>query len=169
MATDIVGSLFGVTPESIDAARQQQMREQAMAFAQLTPQQQITYGSSLAGQQFGRTVGGLLGAEDPEMRLARLRSSIMQGTDPTNVESLTGAIRKLQSAGDTVGALNLTNTLRNLQQTLATTQSQQATANLRMAEQKKLEATSAKEQQLTDALSKLPEDATEAQIGRAHV
>ena len=58
MATDIVGSLFGTTPESIDAARQQQMREQAMAFAQLTPQQQITYGSSLAGQQFGRTVGG---------------------------------------------------------------------------------------------------------------
>ena len=119
---------------------------------------------SLAGQQFGRGIGGLLGAEDPQMRLAQLRSSIMQGTDPTNVESLSDAIRKLQSAGDTVGALNLTNTLRNLQQTLATTQSQQATANLRMAEQKKLEATSAKEQQLTDALSKLPEDATEAQL-----
>ena len=51
MATDIVGSLFGATPESIDAARQQQMREQAMAFAQLTPQQQVTYGSALAGQR----------------------------------------------------------------------------------------------------------------------
>ena len=121
MATDIVGSLFGVTPESVDAARQQQMREQAMAFAQLTPQQQITYGSSLAGQQFGRTVGGLLGAEDPQMRLAQVRSSIMQGTDPTNVESLTGAIQRLQNAGDTVGALNLTNVLRNLQKTQAET------------------------------------------------
>ena len=164
MATDIVGSLFGVTPESVDAARQQQMREQAMAFAQLTPQQQVSYGASLAGQQFGRAVGGLLGAEDPQMRLVRLRSSIMQGTDPTNVESLAGAIRSLQSAGDTVGALSLTNTLRNLQQTLATTQSQQATANLRMAEQQRLEAANAKEQQLTNALNQLPEDATEAQL-----
>lgn len=121
MATDIVGSLFGVTPEGLDAARQQQMREQAMAYAQLTPQQQITYGAALGGQQFGRSIGGLLGAEDPEMRLVRLRSSITQTMDPTNIESLTGAIQKLQSAGDTVGALNLTNILRNLQKTQAET------------------------------------------------
>jgi hypothetical protein len=121
MATDIVGSLFGVTPEGLDAARQQQMREQAMAYAQLTPQQQITYGAALGGQQFGRSIGGLLGAEDPEMRLVRLRSSITQTMDPTNIESLTGAIQKLQSAGDTVGALNLTNILRNLQKMQAET------------------------------------------------
>lgn len=121
MATDIVGSLFGVTPEGLDAARQQQMREQAMAYAKLTPQEQITYGASLAGQQFGRSIGGLLGAEDPQMKLVQLRSSIMQGTDPTNVESLTSAIQKLQSANDTVGALNLTNILRNLQKTQAET------------------------------------------------
>lgn len=121
MATDIVGSLFGMTPESLNMAREQQMREQALSYAQLTPQQQITYGASLAGQQFGRSIGGLLGAEDPQMRLAQLRSNIMQGIDPTNVESLTGAIQKLQGAGDTVGALSLTNVLRNLQKTQAET------------------------------------------------
>lgn len=121
MATDIVGSLFGVTPEQLEMARRAEMQKSAMGFAQLTPEQQVNYGAALAGQQLGRAVGGLLGAEDPEMRLVRLRSGIMQGTDPTNIESLTGAIQKLQSAGDTVGALNLTNILRNLQKTQAET------------------------------------------------
>jgi hypothetical protein len=164
MATDIVGSLFGVTPEGLDAARQQQMREQAMAYAQLTPQQQITYGAALGGQQFGRSIGGLLGAEDPQMKLVQLRSNIMQGTDPTNIASLTQAIQRLQSAGDTVGALSLTNTLRNLQQITSTTEARQAEAALRQGQLQKLQMQNEQENQLQMNLAKLPENATEEQI-----
>lgn len=164
MATDIVGSLFGVTPESLDAARQQQMREQALSYAQLTPQQQISYGAALGGQQFGRSIGGLLGAEDPQMKLVQLRSSIMQGTDPTNIASLTQAIQRLQSAGDTVGALSLTNTLRNLQQITSTTEARQAEAALRQGQLQKLQMQNEQEDQLQKNLAKLPENATEEQI-----
>lgn len=104
MATDIVGSLFGMTPESLDAARQQQMRQQAMAYAQLTPQQQITYGASLAGQQFGRSVGGLLGAQDPMLELTKKRQALLQGVDLSDPESLLNKSREALSIGDVQGS-----------------------------------------------------------------
>ncbi len=106
MATDIVGSLFGVTPEGLDAARQQQMREQAMAYAQLTPQQQITYGAALGGQQFGRSIGGLLGAEDPQLQIVRRRQEVSSQIDWTNPKSILQGINVL-GKDDPIGARGL--------------------------------------------------------------
>lgn len=106
MATDIVGSLFGVTPESLDMARQQQMREQAMAYAQLTPQQQITYGAALGGQQFGRSIGGLLGAEDPQLQIVRRRQEVSSQIDWTNPKSILQGINVL-GKDDPIGARGL--------------------------------------------------------------
>ena len=119
MATDIVGGLFGVTPESIDAARQQQMREQAMSFAQLTPQQQITYGSALAGQQFGRAVGGLLGAEDPMLTLAKKRQELLRGTDFNDPDSLLSKSREALSIGDVQGSSALATRAMDLKKAIA--------------------------------------------------
>lgn len=119
MATDIVGSLFGATPESIDAARQQQMREQAMAFAQLTPQQQVTYGSALAGQQFGRNIGGLLGAEDPMLVLARKRQELLVGTDFNDPESLLAKSRQALNIGDVQGSSALATRAMDLKKAIA--------------------------------------------------
>jgi hypothetical protein len=128
MATDIVGSLFGVTPEALETTRQQQMREQALALAQLTPQQQITYGASLAGQQFGRGVGGLLGAEDPMLNLVKQRqavSSTINWADPTSVMS---AIAKLKDT-DPQGAITLAQELRKMQESGALVAQRNAAAN----------------------------------------
>ena len=97
MATDIVGSLFGVTPESLDMARQQQMREQALSYAQLSPQQQITYGAALGGQQFGRSIGGLLGAEDPQMKKVSTLNALGRQFDMTSPEGLLKASQSIQS------------------------------------------------------------------------
>ena len=110
---------FGVTPESLDMARQQQMREQAMAFAQLTPQQQITYGSSLAGQQFGRTVGGLLGAEDPMLVLAKKRQELLVGTDFNDPESLLTKSRQALNIGDVQGSSALATRAMDLKKAIA--------------------------------------------------
>ncbi len=97
MATDIVGSLFGVTPEALETTRQQQMRQQALALAQLTPQEQITYGASLAGQQFGRGVGGVLGAEDPQMKKVSTLNALGRQFDMTSPEGLLKASQSIQS------------------------------------------------------------------------
>lgn len=96
MATDIVGSLFGMTPESLDAARQQQMREQALSYAKLTPQEQITYGAALAGQQFGRSVGGLLGAPDKQMEKVSALNALSRQFDMTTPEGIFQASKAVQ-------------------------------------------------------------------------
>lgn len=119
MATDIVGSLFGVTPESLDMARQQQMREQAMTFAQLTPQQQITYGAALGGQQFGRSIGGLLGAEDPMLTLAKKRQEVLRGVDFNDPESLLTKSREALNIGDAQGSSALASRAMELKKAIA--------------------------------------------------
>jgi hypothetical protein len=128
MATDIVGSLFGVTPESIDEARQKQMREQAIEFAQLTPEQQVNYGAYFGGQQLGRAVGGLLGAQDPMLNLVKQRqavSSTINWADPTSVMS---AIAKLKDT-DPQGAITLAQELRKMQESGALVAQRNAAAN----------------------------------------
>lgn len=119
MATDIVGSLFGMTPESLDAARQQQMREQALSYAKLTPQEQITYGAALAGQQFGRSVGGLLGAEDPMLTLAKKRQEVLRGVDFNDPESLLTKSREALNIGDAQGSSALASRAMELKKAIA--------------------------------------------------
>ena len=120
MATDIVGSLFGVTPEALEATRQQQMREQAFALSQLTPQQQVTYGASLAGQQFGRAVGGLLGAEDPMLQIARRRQEVASQINWSDPNSILRGINVLGQV-DPVGARGLAQDLNKLLESRALT------------------------------------------------
>lgn len=119
MATDIVGSLFGVTPEGLDAARQQQMREQALSYAKLTPQEQITYGAALAGQQFGRSIGGLLGAEDPMLTLAKKRQEVLRGVDFNDPESLLTKSREALNIGDAQGSSALASRAMELKKAIA--------------------------------------------------
>jgi hypothetical protein len=128
MATDIVGSLFGVTPEALETTRQQQMREQALALAQLTPQQQITYGASLAGEQFGRGVGGLLGAEDPMLNLVKQRQAVSSTINWADPNSVMSAIAKLKDT-DPQGAITLAQELRKMQESGALVAQRNAAAN----------------------------------------
>ena len=114
MATDIVGSLFGVTPELYQEQRDQMARQRAMQLAKLDPLEQASYGAARAGQQLGGAFASAMGVEDPQLRLISLRNSLAKQFDLTTVDGLTRYGAALQQAGDTQGAVGIASELRKI-------------------------------------------------------
>ena len=147
---DIVQSLFGLTPE---AYRQQQANEasrMALGYAQLTPQQRASFGAARAGYQLGEVLGGALGGQDPMLQMISNRQAIARQIDPTNIESMTAGIQALNQAGDTVGAMQLTQVLRQMQSEMAQRTQREAAAQASLASAKASEA-DARRKGITDA------------------
>jgi hypothetical protein len=66
--------------------RQKEMRDRALAFAQLSPMQQADYGFYRGGQQLGDVVGGALGGKDPQLQMIGLQQQILSELDPSDPE-----------------------------------------------------------------------------------
>lgn len=114
--TQIVGGLFGVSPEQLQAQRNQALDARAIQLAQLDPFQQA-YASIYSGAgRAGRGVAGLLGAEDPELERISTRQKAVQGLDGTNPHSLLQAAQQLAQSGDYAGAQELYAQARKLQE-----------------------------------------------------
>ena len=112
MATDIVGSLFGVSPEMYQEDRNRQGMRDAIAMAQLDPMQ---YANAAIQAGAGRAAGGfagLMGVEDPQMRLISQRNALAQQFDVSTPEGLGQYASALQEVGDTRGALEAANISR---------------------------------------------------------
>lgn len=104
MAT-VAESLFGVTPESLQRQRQQQLRQEAMDYATISdPFQQANFAIYQGAGGLARGIGGLLGVEDPELHLVRQRQQILQGADIQSVEGLNALAQKLYQAKDYQGS-----------------------------------------------------------------
>lgn len=115
MATDIVGSLFGVTPEVLQQRQMEMADRQAMEYAQLSPLQRASYGLARGGYQ----LAGALGGQDPQLRMISNRNAIARQIDPTNLESMQMGIQALQQAGDSVGAMQLAQVFRQAENDMA--------------------------------------------------
>jgi hypothetical protein len=113
MASEILG-LF-TSPEMYQQQQDLMMQKQAAELAQLDPYQSIRFGAIRAGQQFGRGLAGLLGAEDPQLRMISARQSVLGGLDLGNPDSILDAARQLANAGDQQGALALADYARKAQ------------------------------------------------------
>ncbi len=99
MAT-VAESLFGVTPESLQQERQNALLNRGIQLAQLDPFQQA-YANIYAGAgNIGRGVGGLLGAEDPELMRVRQRQQLLQGINPADPVSLRSGIEQAMASKD---------------------------------------------------------------------
>jgi len=105
MASEILG-LF-TSPEEYQRQQDLMMQRQAAELAQLDPYQSIRFGAIRAGQQFGRGLAGILGAEDPQLRMISTRQSALQGINLGDPDSIFNAARQLADAGDQQGALML--------------------------------------------------------------
>jgi hypothetical protein len=127
MATDIVGSLFGVTPELYQEQRDQMARQRAMQLAQLDPLQQASYGAARAGQQLGGAFASAMGVEDPQMRLISLRNRLARQFDTNTPQGLMQYSNALQEAGDAQGASAAADRYRAIQGALIKQQAEQAT------------------------------------------
>lgn len=134
MATDIVGSLFGVTPELYQEQRDLMRQKQAMEFAQADPRTQATFGLYRAGQQAGQAFAGLMGVEDPQMRLFSQRNALAKKIDMNDPESIMRGAQMAAQAGDTVAATALADYARKAASDLALVQ--QRTAEKMTSEQR---------------------------------
>ena len=164
MATDIVGSLFGVSPEMYQEERNRQGMRDAIAMAQLDPMQ---YANAAIQAGAGRAAGGfagLMGVEDPQMRLISQRNALAKQFDVSTPEGLAQYGQALQQVGDTQGALGAIGISRQMTQEMALTGQRQAAERSSLATAAKTELSIEQERKLRDAISKLGPNATQEQI-----
>jgi len=116
---DIVSSLFGLTPE---AYRQQQATaadRMALEYAKLDPLQSARFAIGRGAYELAGALGGALGGQDPMLQMISNRQAIARQVDYTNPESMASGVQALADAGDTVGAMQLSQFLRQAQGELA--------------------------------------------------
>ena len=130
MATDIVGGLFGITPQSYE----RQLSEQGLAQGeQLGAMSPDAFGRSMlyaGGAQLGRGIGGAMGAVDPQLQLISARNAVIRGIDLNDPEALQAASSRLAQIGDMQGAYGLAEIAQKRAES-------QATIGLREAQAKK--------------------------------
>ena len=171
MATDIVGSLFGVTPEMYQQRQAAQADAAALQYAQLTPMQQANYAIGRGAYGLAGALGGALGAQDPQLQLISARNSVARQIDYNNPESIMQGVNALSQAGDTVGAMQLADVARKMEsemaqrtQRLAAAGASEAQASKARAEENRLALTTAQEESLRAEIAKLGAQPTDEQI-----
>lgn len=107
MATDIVQSLFGVTPEAYQRSQDALAEARALKFAELDPMARAAYGIYRGAGQLGGALGRALGGEDPELARITARQQIAGQLDPNDLTTFDRGIEIMRQAGDGQGAMML--------------------------------------------------------------
>jgi len=93
MATSVTQSLFGMTPQAIQAQRAAELEKQAMSFARLSPMESARQGLFYGVNQLGNALGQAMGYEDPEIAQARARQGMLSGLNMADPQALREAAR----------------------------------------------------------------------------
>jgi hypothetical protein len=101
MATDIVQSLFGITPQAYQQQQADMAGEQALQYAKLGPFEQANYAIGRGAYQLAGALGGALGGQDPQLQKISQRQALLGMIDPTNPDSYAQAIQVALQNGDT--------------------------------------------------------------------
>lgn len=101
MATDIVGSLFGISPELLASQRAAADEKAALNFANLSAPEQAQYGAFMGGRQLANAAGRMLGVEDDEMKQAAIAQQLATQFDTTTPEGMAQFADALNKAGAT--------------------------------------------------------------------
>lgn len=151
---EVMNSLFGITPESLMAKREEDLQAQAMQYAKMDPFQRASAGIYKGASQLGGALGGMLGAQDPEMQKAATLQGILKNAVTTTPEGLATLAQTLASQGFGQQAMQVMDQAR---------QSQLQAAQLGKAriEEQRMTLSAAKEDAMTKELAALPFDATQ--------
>lgn len=133
MATDIVPTLFGLTPEMYQRQQDALIDKQALQFAQLDPFERASYGIFRGASQLGGALGRALGGQDPELARISLRQSVAREIDYTDPASVQAGIQKLAPL-DPLGAMMLTQEYRKAQESGALVGQREASAAASLAQ-----------------------------------
>ena len=115
MATDIVGGLFGITPEMYQQNVGEDILNQGVKMGQLAPDAFGRANVYAGAAQIGRGIAGAMGAEDPQLKLISMRNAVGQSIDPNDPATIQRGIQQLASMGDQEGAMRLADYLRKAQ------------------------------------------------------
>jgi hypothetical protein len=107
MATDIVQTLFGVSPEAYQQKQADLAGQRALDMAQLDPFQRASYNIGRGAYQLAGALGGALGGQDPELQKRSQRQALLGMIDPTSPDSYAQAIQAALQAGDNEAAYAL--------------------------------------------------------------
>ena len=161
---EVVNSLFGITPESLQAQRDAALQTQALQYAQLDPFQRATASIYAGANKLGGAIGGMLGAQDPELAKATALQNIMKQADTTTPEGLTALAQTLGAQGFGQQAVQVMDKARQAQVQAGQMQLQTAQIGKIQAEEAKLNQAAQREEQLRTALSALPPDAADKDV-----
>jgi len=150
-------SLFGTTPEALQASRDAALQAQALQYAKLDPFQRANMSIYQGANKLGGVVGGMLGGQDPEMMRIKQRQQLLQGVNPEDPDSMLQAAMKASQMGDYGAAQELSTKARAMQL-------QKAQIGKATAEQAKLELAGKQEVALRDELAKLGPNPTQEQV-----
>lgn len=151
---EIVGSLFGVSPEQLMRQRQTTDTSNAFRFAQLSPMERAQFSIYQGGAGLGRNVQGLLGG-DPELEKISQIKQLSSQFDLTTAQGARDFAKALQPFAPQEAMMAVREAERMEQSGLTR---QKTTADIAIQERKVTQ-----DEKLREALAKLPEDATEAQ------
>lgn len=156
MAESMIAGLFGMTPEMYQNQQYQRDLKVGAELAQLDPGAAARAELRSNVGQLGRGFAGLMGVEDPQMKLISARQQILGQLDQTNPESLIKGAQTLAQMGDQQGAFALADYARKAQTQIAEQQQRLAAgaASLAAAKRERVQA-SPKEVQLAQAVAQL--------------
>jgi hypothetical protein len=159
---EIVGSLFGVSPEQLMRQRQATDTANAFRFAQLDPMQRAQMAIYQGGAGLGRTVGGLLGG-DPELEKVSQIKQLSSQFDLTTAQGARDFAKALQPFAPQEAMMAVREADRMEAAGLGR---QKTAAEIQRAEGliAKEELSAAQEEKLRAELSNLPPNASEQQI-----
>jgi hypothetical protein len=126
---EIVQSLFGISPEMYQQSQQARADQQALQYAQLTPFQQANYAIGRGANMLGGAIGGALGAQDPQLALITARQQISKQINYADPASIARGVQMLSQAGDTQGAMMLSDVARKAESEQALAAQRNAAAN----------------------------------------
>ena len=104
---DIIPSLFGLTPESYGQQQQMGAMNRGIQFANMAPEARGAAMTYAGAAGLGRAVGGILGAEDPQLQRITQQSQLLQGLDLRDPKSLEAAAIEANRMGNTQLAFKL--------------------------------------------------------------
>lgn len=164
MAENMIGSLFGLSPEMYGEQQRVGALNEGISLAQLSPAARGAAMTYAGAKGLGGAIGGAMGVQDPQLQLISARQSIAKQIDQTDPNSIIKGAQMLSQIGDIQGASALAQTARQMQSEMALMQQRQAAQQASLATAAKTQLGIRQEEQLRDELSKLPQDATSDQI-----
>lgn len=122
MAENMIGRLFGLSPEIYGEQQRIGALQEGIDLAKLDP---ATRGAALtyAGAKgLGGAIAGAMGVQDPQLQLISARQSVIGQLDQTNPNSLMKGAQTLAQMGDQQGAFALAEYARKAQSEMALAQ-----------------------------------------------